>query len=125
MKFRDLLEKYENDGEDYFPELKAYTDYYEYYEHLYNTDDLMCVKHKLHVIKSLKRKPLLINNIEKDFKIDGGKSGTDFIISGKKSKNKYNIEFQKDSIAIWKQTKPRQKIHEFEFYWSSMLRELI
>ena len=40
--FRNFLEKYENDGEDYFPELKSFDDYYDYYEYLYNTDDLMC-----------------------------------------------------------------------------------
>ena len=119
-----IIAKYEKDGEDYFPEIKNEYDVYNYIDHLYNTKDLICVKHKLHILDKLPRKPMLLHNLTKNYKIDGGKYGQNFIITHKTSKVKYDIEFERDSIAISKQEKPRQRLLDFKFYWSSMLSDL-
>ena len=121
QSFREIFEK---DGVDLFPELKTQYDYADYTEELYNTDDLMCVKHKLHVIDQLKNKPMMLHNLKKNYTINGGKSGGDFIITNKTSKAKYNVEFERDSISITKQTKKGQRLFDFEYFWSAPIYDL-
>jgi len=119
-----IIAKYENDGEDYFPEIHNEHDINDYIDYLYNTDDLLCVKHKKYILQNLPRKPFMLHNLN-DYKIDGGKAGLDFIITEKKGlKRRYNIEFSKDFINIWEQTKPRQRLTDFRHKLELIIKDL-
>lgn len=119
-----VIAKYEKDGEDYFPELNNADDVREYYEYLFKTDDLMCVKHKKYILEQLPKKPFMLHNM-RDFKIDGGKAGLDFILTEKKGlKRKFNVEFSRDFINIWVQEKPRQKLTDFRHKMELVIKDL-
>ena len=119
-----VIARYEKDGEDYFPELSSERDYNDYLEYLYQTEDLICVKHKKYILDQLPRKPYMFHNM-KDFKIDGGKSGSDFILTEKKGlKRKFNLEFVKGFINVWVQTEPRQRLSQFQHKMELVLSDL-
>jgi len=119
MKFRDYL----NEGVQYFPELNDKHDVYDYIEELYNRDTPE-KENYLHILKSFKRVPMFLN--WKDLKFSSGKSNLDLIATEKSGlKRKFLIEFDRSTgIQVFIQTKPRQRIKDFEFYKSYTYDEL-
>lgn len=111
------LAKYENDGGDYFPELKKEQDLEDYLYHLQDTEDGLCFKHMVHIIEQLPKKPIFLHNLKKNNKLNGGKIGTDLIITSKGPlKQKYFIEMNQTALDVWKQKKKGDTINKFEFY---------
>ena len=109
---------------DYFPELKSADDVYDYIEELYKRDTPE-FEHYVHIIESLPKKPLLLHNIKKNFKLSGGKANLNLIMTEKRgTKTRYSIEIDNSFINIYRQSKPRQRIENFEHYKELSISDL-